>query len=53
MTASKFLKVLSPVLALAAGCQLLHPYSRPETATTGLFRDAATTDTTTLAARPW
>ncbi|MGY3089130.1 multidrug efflux system outer membrane protein [Hymenobacter sp. UYAg731] len=53
MTASKFLKYLSPVLLLAAGCQLLHPYSRPETATTGLFRDAATTDTTSLATRPW
>jgi len=47
-------RLLIPMLLLVAGsCQLLHPYSRPETATTGLYRDAATTDSTTLASRPW
>jgi NodT family efflux transporter outer membrane factor (OMF) lipoprotein len=47
-------KLLTPLLLLAAsGCGLLHPYSRPDTATSGLYRDVAATDTTTLANRPW
>ncbi len=45
---------LAPILLVAAsGCGILHPYGRPDTPTTGLYRDAATTDTTTLASRPW
>lgn len=45
---------LAPILLVAAsGCGILRPYGRPDTATTGLYRDAATTDTTTLASRPW
>jgi NodT family efflux transporter outer membrane factor (OMF) lipoprotein len=47
------LATLLLVLAAASGCGILHPYGRPETPTTGLYRDAATTDTTTLASRPW
>ncbi|OUJ73484.1 efflux transporter outer membrane subunit [Hymenobacter crusticola] len=47
-------RLLIALLLLVAGsCQISHPYSRPETATTGLYRDAAANDTTTLAARPW
>ncbi|RZL09379.1 MAG: hypothetical protein EOO62_14110, partial [Hymenobacter sp.] len=47
-------KYATPFLLLAAsGCGLLHPYSRPDTATSGLYRDAPTTDTTSLADRPW
>ncbi|WP_324673514.1 efflux transporter outer membrane subunit [Hymenobacter sp. GOD-10R] len=47
-------RLLLPLLLLAAGsCQVLNPYSRPETATTGLYRDAATTDTISLAFQPW
>jgi NodT family efflux transporter outer membrane factor (OMF) lipoprotein len=54
MTINRVPRFFLPLLLLAAGsCQLLHPYQRPETATTGLYRDAATTDTTTLASRPW
>jgi multidrug efflux system outer membrane protein len=41
------------LLAAASGCGILHPYSRPDTATSGLYRDVAPTDTTTLASRPW
>jgi multidrug efflux system outer membrane protein len=41
------------MLAAASGCGILHPYGRPETPTTGLYRDAATADTTSLANRPW
>jgi multidrug efflux system outer membrane protein len=53
MSTSK-LAWLAPILLVAAsGCGILHPYGRPDTATTGLYRDAATTDTTTLASRPW
>ena len=45
---------LAPVVLVAAsGCGILRPYGRPDTPTTGLYRDAATTDTTTLASRPW
>jgi len=54
MTTSKVLRLATPLLLLAAsGCGILHPYGRPETATTGLYRDVATTDTTSLANRPW
>lgn len=54
MTASNLRKFLIPALLLVVvGCQLLHPYGRPDTATTGHDRDVATTDTTTLASRPW
>ncbi len=41
------------LLAAASGCGILHPYGRPEAPTAGLYRDAATSDTTTLASRPW
>jgi multidrug efflux system outer membrane protein len=45
--------LVSLALLAASGCGMLHPYGRPDTATTGLYRDAATTDSTTLANRPW
>jgi multidrug efflux system outer membrane protein len=55
MSTLKLVRLATPLLVLAAasGCGILHPYGRPETPTTGLYRDAATTDTTTLASRPW
>jgi len=44
----------APLLLLAAsGCGLLRPYSRPDTAVAGLYRDVAPTDTTSLAELPW
>ena len=48
-----FRLALPPLLLAASSCAVVRPYGRPETATAGLYRDAATTDTTTLAARPW
>lgn len=55
MTASNLSRFLLPLLLLAAGsgCGILHPYGRPDAPTTGLYRDVAPTDTTTLATRPW
>ncbi|MGI4737860.1 MAG: efflux transporter outer membrane subunit [Janthinobacterium lividum] len=54
MNLSKVLRLATPLLlAAASGCGILHPYGRPQTATTGLYRDVATTDTTSLANRPW
>ena len=55
MLIKKLVRTAAPLLALAAAssCGILHPYGRPEAPTTGLYRDAATTDTTTLANRPW
>jgi multidrug efflux system outer membrane protein len=54
MTTAKLSKPLLPLLLLAgSSCGILHPYGRPDTATSGLYRDVATTDSTTLANRPW
>ncbi len=54
MTVRSFFRLLLPPLLLAAsGCGVMHPYGQPDAPTAGLYRDAATTDTTTLAARPW
>ena len=54
MNTAKLLKFFLPLLLLAAsGCGIMHPYGRPDTATTGLYRDATPTDTTSLANRPW
>jgi NodT family efflux transporter outer membrane factor (OMF) lipoprotein len=41
------------LLLAGSGCGILRPYGRPDTATTGLYRDQAATDTTSLAQRPW
>ncbi len=52
-TASPF-KLILPLLLLAgSSCGILRPYGRPDTATTGLYRDRTPTDTTSLAQRPW
>ena len=54
MNPFKLPKLLFPFALLAAGgCGILHPYGRPDTATTGLYRDVAATDSATLANRPW
>ncbi|RYY20721.1 MAG: TolC family protein, partial [Cytophagaceae bacterium] len=54
MTTAKLSKsLLSLVLLAGSGCGILHPYGRPDTATSGLYRDVATTDSATLANRPW
>jgi len=54
MTTAKLPRLLLPLLLLASsGCGILHPYGRPDTATTGLYRDRNPTDTTSLATRPW
>jgi NodT family efflux transporter outer membrane factor (OMF) lipoprotein len=54
MNTAKLPKYLLPLLLLAgSGCGIMHPYGRPDTATSGLYRDAAPTDTTSLANRPW
>lgn len=54
MTTAKLLNYLTPLLLLAASsCGMLRPYGRPATATTGLYRDVNTTDSTSLANRPW
>ncbi len=54
MATAKLPRLLLPLLLLAgSGCGLLRPYSRPDTATTGLYRDRTPTDTTNLAQRPW
>lgn len=55
MTTNSLFRLATPLLVLvaASGCGVLHPYGRPETPTTGLYRDVATADTTTLASRPW
>ena len=54
MNTAKLPKFLFPLLLLAgSGCGILHPYGRPDTATSGLYRDLNPTDTTSLANRPW
>jgi multidrug efflux system outer membrane protein len=54
MTTAKLPRLLLPLLLLAgSSCGILHPYGRPDTATSGLYRDANPTDTTSLASRPW
>jgi multidrug efflux system outer membrane protein len=54
MTTAKLPRLLLPLLLLAgSGCGILHPYGRPDTATSGLYRDANPTDTISLANRPW
>jgi NodT family efflux transporter outer membrane factor (OMF) lipoprotein len=54
MTTAKLPRLLLPLLLLAgSSCGILHPYGRPDTATTGLYRDRNPTDTTSLATRPW
>ncbi|MBJ6144720.1 efflux transporter outer membrane subunit [Hymenobacter sp. BT559] len=54
MTTAKLPRLLLPLLLLAgSGCDILRPYGRPDTATTGLYRDRTPTDTTSLAQRPW
>ncbi len=54
MYTAKPFKLLFPLLLLAgSGCGILRPYGRPDTATTGLYRDGNPTDTTSLAQRPW
>jgi multidrug efflux system outer membrane protein len=54
MNPSKLPKLLIPFsLLVASGCGILRPYGRPDTATSGLYRDVATADSTNLANRPW
>jgi NodT family efflux transporter outer membrane factor (OMF) lipoprotein len=54
MKTTKLPKLLLSLLLLAgSGCGILRPYDRPDTATTGLYRDRTPTDTTSLAQRPW
>jgi multidrug efflux system outer membrane protein len=54
MNTANLPKLLLPLLLLASGgCGILHPYGRPDTATSGLYRDRTPTDTTSLATRPW
>lgn len=54
MISFKLPKFLFPLSLLAAGgCGIMHPYGRPDTATTGLYRDVAATDSATLANQPW
>ncbi|MFD1875433.1 efflux transporter outer membrane subunit [Hymenobacter bucti] len=54
MTTAKLPRLFLPLLLLAgSGCGILHPYGRPETATSGLYRDRNPTDSTSLAQRPW
>jgi multidrug efflux system outer membrane protein len=54
MNTAKLPKYLLPLLLLAgSGCDILRPYGRPDTATSGLYRDVNATDSTSLANRPW
>jgi multidrug efflux system outer membrane protein len=54
MNTAKLPKYLLPLLLLAgSGCDILRPYGRPDTATSGLYRDVTPTDSTSLANRPW
>ncbi len=54
MNTAKLSKFLFPLTLLASsGCGIMHPYGRPDTATTGLYRDRNPTDTTSLASLPW
>jgi len=41
------------LLLAGSGCDILRPYGRPDTATSGLYRDRNPTDTASLASRPW
>jgi multidrug efflux system outer membrane protein len=54
MNTAKLPKYLLPLLLLAgSSCDILRPYGRPDTATSGLYRDLNPTDSTSLANRPW
>jgi multidrug efflux system outer membrane protein len=54
MNTVKLHKYLFPLLLLAgSSCDILRPYGRPDTATSGLYRDLNPTDSTSLANRPW
>lgn len=54
MHIAKLPKYLLPLLLLAgSSCDILRPYGRPDTATSGLYRDVTPTDSTSLADRPW
>ena len=41
------------LLLAGSSCDILRPYGRPDTATSGLYRDRNPTDTASLASRPW
>ena len=54
MTTANLPRLLFFLLLLAgSSCDILRPYGRPDTATSGLYRDRNPTDTASLASRPW
>jgi len=48
-----FTGIIVLIIMVLVSCKIVHPYEQPTAATAGLYRDQATTDTTTLASLPY